>query len=261
MDEQERMRFFYDIFDSSLPRLGPGDDFSTRKALRMALSAKYRGDKRAEAGRLRALDIGCGNGAQTLVLAREVDGIITAVDNHQPFLDELQRRAEVAGVSDKIRPLLQDMRDVVKGKEPFDLIWSEGALYIMGFREGLAACRDLLVSDGMLCASEICWFKPDPPAECVQFFADECPAMVDLEMDLTIIKDCGYKILGRFNLPESAWWESYYRPLERRLELFREAHATDPERIGIIESIQAEVEIYRRYSDYYGYTFFVLQRP
>jgi 2-polyprenyl-3-methyl-5-hydroxy-6-metoxy-1,4-benzoquinol methylase len=106
MDEQQLTPFFYEIFDASLPRLGPGDDASTRKALDMLLTAR---PQRKDA-KLRILDIGCGNGAQTIQLAKYADGTITVVDNHKPFLDELQRRAEAESLSEKIEFCLKDMR-------------------------------------------------------------------------------------------------------------------------------------------------------
>jgi len=61
-------------------------------------------------------------------------------------------------------------------------------------------------------------------------------------------------------LPESAWWDAYYHPLEERLELLREKYAATPEKVEVIESIQMEIEIYRKYSGYYGYVFYVMQR-
>ncbi|MDY6852000.1 MAG: methyltransferase domain-containing protein, partial [Thermodesulfobacteriota bacterium] len=188
-----------------------------------------------------------------------IDGTILAVDNHQPFLDELQRRAEAEGVSDKIQFYLRDMSNLGLDEGSFDLIWSEGALYIMGFREGLAACYSLLVPGGLLAASELSWLRPNPPTECRQYFANEYPAMVDIDTNLAIIKNCGYEIVGHFTLPESAWWESYYNPLEDRLQLFRKKYATVPNRLEMIDSVQMEIEQYRKNSSYYGYVFYLMQ--
>jgi SAM-dependent methyltransferase len=260
MDQQEQMQFFFEIFDSSLPRLGPGNDASTKKALNLLLSDKSRSKVAADFERLKILDIGCGNGAQTIVLASNIDGTIVAVDNHQPYLTELQRRAEAKGLSGKIQPCLRDMSDLDLEKGSFDLIWSEGALYNMGFREGLAVCHQLLTAGGLLAVSELCWLQPDPPEECRQFFASEYPAMVDIDANLATIKSCGYDLLGYFTLPESAWLETYYAPLEYRLQLFREKYAAEPERMEIIDSIQREIEIYRRHSRYYGYVFYLMQQ-
>lgn len=260
MDQQEKMQFFFEIFDSSLPRLGPGDEASTKKALNLLLSAKSRSKVAADFARLKILDIGCGNGAQTIALAKNIDGTIVAVDNHQPYLTEMQRRAESEGVSGKIQPCLKDMCDLDPEKGSFDLIWSEGALYIMGFREGLAVCQQLLAPGGLLAVSELSWLQPDPPEECRQFFANEYPAMVDIDANLATIKSCGYDLLGHFTLPESAWLDTYYAPLEHRLQSFLKEYAAEPERVEIIYSIQREIEIYRRYSRYYGYEFYLMQQ-
>jgi len=260
MDEQEHMQFFYEIFDASLPRLGPGDDGSTRKALNILLSAKLQRKDASAPTKLRILDIGCGNGAQTIQLAKHADGAITAVDNHKPFLDELQRRAEAEGLSEKIELCLRDMRALEMEKGTFDLVWAEGSLFIMGFREGLEVCHDLLTPSGLLAASELSWLRPDPPSECREFFANEYPVMVDIAANLATIKSCGYELLGHFTLPESAWWVPYYHPLEDRLQSLREEYATDLERIEVIESVQVEIEMYRRYSSYYGNVFYLMQR-
>ncbi len=70
---------FYEIF-SNLPRQGPGDQKSTLKA---ATSIDGINDG-AE-----ILDVGCGTGTQTIELLKYFGGKVTAVDNHQPFLDVL----------------------------------------------------------------------------------------------------------------------------------------------------------------------------
>jgi SAM-dependent methyltransferase len=258
----EQMQFFYEIFDPSLPRLGPGDDASTAKALGEVLSAVHHREvsPNPTPAELRILDLGCGTGAQTIQLAKHTDGTILAVDNHQPYLDELRRRAEAEGVSGRIKTWLRDMGALDLDEESFDVIWSEGALYCMGFREGLAACHRLLVPNGCLAVTELCWLKPSPPAECHEFFMAGYPPMADVEANLAAIRACGFTILDHFILPGLAWWDPYYGPLELRLQGFRERYAQDPQRLEVVELIQKEIDIRRRYADYYGYVFYVMRR-
>ena len=78
---------------AGLPREGPGSDSSTREAIRglPPLTASPR-----------VTDLGCGTGPQTLVLARELNSPIIAVDIHQPYLDQLQAFAAEAGLEARI---------------------------------------------------------------------------------------------------------------------------------------------------------------
>jgi len=258
MDESEQMELIHHIFDPGMPRLGPGDAASTRRALDAVLAAR---GCDSEAGWSNVLDLGCGNGASTTELAKSIDATILALDNYKPYLDELERRSAAIGLQGKIRTCLGDMRELDFGERYFDLVWSEGAIFVIGFREGLETCYRLLVPGGFLAVTELCWFRNDAPEECISYFGDLYPPMTTDEKNIACIKDLGYLLHNHFRLPEQVWWHSYYIPLERRLGVLRVEDAGDPEKLEFIESVQQEIDIYRKYSKFYGYAFYVMQRP
>jgi hypothetical protein len=70
----------------------------------------------------------------------------------------------------------------------------------------------------------------------------------------------GYELLGHFVLPESSWWESYYNPLQSRIDQLRNQYADDNEAHAQLDEEEREIEIYRRYHNWYGYAFFVMQK-
>ena len=240
---------FFELF-SGLPRQGPGDTASTLRALALVPGV---------GARTRVLDIGCGTGCQTLVLARNTAAGIIAVDNHPPFVDALNREADRLGVADRLEARVADMRKLDFADGCFDLIWSEGAIYSMGFEAGLRGWRRLLARRGHIALTEVCWRKPNPPGECAAFWEQEYPAIRDAPALLEAIDACGYDTVGHFPLPASAWWDDYYRPLQANVTAFRKRYADAPGAQELADQCQHEIDVWRAYADFYGYEFFVLR--
>lgn len=244
------MELFYEMFQD-LPRGGPGSNECTKKAFQM-LSALPENP--------RVLDIGCGPGMQTLELARVCKCNIIGLDNHQPFLDKLEANAIKLNLANRIQIVNGDMFNLDFEHASFDVIWSEGAIYIVGFENGLKSWCDLLKPGGYIAVSELSWLRANPPAEPVKFFKSEYPDMRSIEENLTIIKDCGYLLIGHFTLPERAWWDDYYTPLEARIQILRKNHATNPEAQAMYDDTETEIEMYRKFSKWYGYEFYIIQK-
>jgi ubiquinone/menaquinone biosynthesis C-methylase UbiE len=248
MDDESRIfEVFLDV-QRGLPRQGPGSEGSTLKALSLCGGMPERP---------RVLDIGCGPGMQTLVLAQALDGRIAAADTSREYLDELQARAEAAGVFDRIEILNEDMSELPFRPQSFDLIWSEGAAYIMGFEEALTAWKQLLKPGGCIAVSELVWLRSDPPCEVAEFFGSEYPAMTDVETNLETVRRCGYEPLGHFTFPDADWWDDYYRPLKMKLPGLYKKYAGDEKALQVIESTAREIDMRRRFGAYYGYEFFI----
>lgn len=231
-----------------LPRYGPGSDDSTREALRRLGPLPPRP---------RVLDLGCGAGAQTLTLATSLDGPITAVDLHEPFLDELRVAAERTGVGDRIVTRRADFGALDHPPGSVDLLWSEGAIYHLGFGDGLARWRSLIAPAGAAAVTELTWLTGDPPSEAAAFWRDAYPAMTDETRNRVAASEAGWTVVDTFTLPASAWWESYYVPLAARIAQ-RRADAGDA-LCAVIADTEREIDLWLRHGAAYGYVFYLLR--
>jgi SAM-dependent methyltransferase len=240
---------FFELF-SSLPRQGPGDQQSTLRAFALVPGIS---------SQTRVLDLGCGTGLQTRVLAQNSPAHFVAIDNHLPFVEELNAQARRLGIADRLEARVGDMSRLDFAPQSFDLIWCEGAIYVVGFDSGLREWRRLLVPGGHLAITEVCWTRPDPPPECAAFWAREYPAIRDVTGRLKVINECGYETIGHFALPASAWWDDYYRPLQDKLNEFRTRHREEHDARQLADAAQREIDIWHAYSDSYHYEFFVMR--
>jgi ubiquinone/menaquinone biosynthesis C-methylase UbiE len=195
------------------------------------------------------------------VLARATRGIVTAVDVHQPFLDDLMQRAGAAELADCIRPLAASMNALLFEAESFDLIWSEGAIYIMGFERGLRAWQPLVRHGGYVVVSELSWLVDDPPAPARAFWEDAYPAMRSTAENITTVECCGYDLVADFVLPKSAWLRDYYEPLARRMPVFERDHANNPVVLEFLANQRREIDLFHAHGNTYGYVFYLLRRP
>ena len=233
-------------------RQGPGSDQITELALKSTgLDLKKK---------LNVADIGCGTGAQTLVLANKINGQITAIDIFPKFLQKLETRALENRLFDKIKTLACSMDNLPFNKHTFDLIWSEGAIYIMGFEKGIKEWRQFLKPGGVLAVSEISWITDERPREIQEYWKHAYTGIDGISNKLQILKDNGYNPLTHFVLPESCWIDNYYASIEKRLPDFKRKHPKDTDVDAFIINEQKEIQLYKTYKNYYGYVFYIAQK-
>jgi len=233
-------------------RQGPGGEEETRLAMKLAGLDRSRP--------LKIADIGSGTGASTILLARELDAEITAVDFLPEFLDELQSRASGHGVADRITTLNCSMDALSFGSGEFDVIWSEGAVYNMGFEAGVSAWNRFLKPGGKLIVSEITWLSDTRPPELQAHWEKEYPQIDVASAKIGILERHGYSPEAYFVLPMHCWLENYYRPMQSRFDAFLERHSRSDQAQAVVEAEKHEIALYEKYGAYYGYGVYVAKK-
>lgn len=233
-------------------RQGPGGDKETEKAVELAMLDRTQP--------LRIADIGCGTGASTLVLARLLKARITAVDFLQEFLEVLEGRAENMGLSDKITSLNCSMDNLPFDDEEYDVIWSEGAIYNIGFEKGVKDWNRYLKVGGVLVVSEITWITASRPSQIQKYWESEYPGIDTASSKISILEKNGYSPLAYFVLPGHCWLDNYYRPMEDRFNDFLARNGKSEKAREVVEAEKREIKLYEDYGNYYSYGVYIAKK-
>lgn len=242
-------RIFFELYES-LPRQGPGN---------RACAAEALGFCRDLPPAPAVLDLGCGVGGQTIHLADLTSGTIVALDSHVPSIGRLRATVAARGLGERIRPMVGDMANPGLPPVGFDLVWSEGALYNIGIENALRVCRGLLRPGGYLAFTDAVWRKANPPPEVKASFDFDYPTMGRVPDVLATIENCGFTLIGHFTLPDEAWWDDFYTPMELRIEEMRGRYAEDSDALAVLDLLAQEPAMHRRHSDCYAYEFFIVR--
>lgn len=246
--DQQLLKIITDFY-KDLPRQGPGSTRATKWALTRIM----------EMGPIEhILDIGCGTGAQTIVLGQETGAQVEALDRVQDFLDVLKIKRDQQRLSDRIQLHHAQMDKLPFEAESFDLIWSEGAIYNMGFTYGLKNWGKLLKPGGFMVVSEISWTTESRPQLLTDYWNSNYPEMDLVSAKVRLMEMMGYSTIGAFALPDVGW-RNYYEPVSQKLAQLDGSGS--PALQGFLEQIKTELNIYNEYRQYYNYFFYIMRRP
>ena len=233
-------------------RQGPGSENETLMALSF-IDMPQDSD-------LKLADIGCGSGGQTLTLAQNLSGHITAVDLFPEFLDELNEKSKKLGLEGKIKTLKASMDNLPFMPGEFDVIWSEGAIYNMGFEKGIRNWKKFLKDGRFLALSEITWTTNSRPKEINDFWTGEYLEIDTAANKIKILESNGFTLVGYFTLSEDSWIENYYKPLESQFGYFLKRYENSDLAKKVVRDYRSEIELYMKYKEYYSYGFFIAKK-
>ena len=187
----------------------------------------------------RILDIGCGSGVPTLELARLSGGKVIGIDINQAALDQFTRKIKEAGLADRVKAINVSLLNMDFGDERFDIIWSEGSIYAIGFERGLREWKRFLKSDGFM------------------VIHDEQGKIKEKREH---ISRCGYELLGEFKLSEDVWRKEYFAPLGKWIAGSQTRYADDPEVLEELHQAQRELDIFKKHPERNRSVYFIIRK-
>jgi len=249
--EKQELELLVSLYENT-ERQGPGGEEQTRLAISLS--------RLTPSCELKIADIGSGTGAASLVLADSLKAHVTAVDIIPSFLQTLTTRASKLGrLADCITTLECNMTDVLPFQHgELDAIWSEGAIYNIGFENGIREWRKYLKPHGILAVSELTWLTTARPKPLESYWKQEYSQVDTASAKISLLEKHGYTLLGYFVLPKHCWTENYYNLLQIK-EFLKRQHHSEAAR-AVVEAQETEIDLYKEYSDYYGYGYYIAQR-
>lgn len=229
-------------------RQGPGSTEASLKALSMIGSLPCAA---------KIADIGCGTGASTVVLAKALGLEVTAIDLFPQFIDILRARAVEEGVSKLVHAIVGSMESLPFAENSLDLIWSEGAIYNIGFERGLSEWGRLLKAGGYIAVTEPTWLTDDRPEEIAKFWDEAYSEVETAPNKIQKMMRAGFTPIASFALPDECWIENYYLPQKTSQDLFLSRHPDNEFAKELVRNQRHEAELYAKYKKYYGYYFYI----
>ncbi len=233
---------------STLERQGPGSPEVTVRALSFI-------DGLTDNARI--ADIGCGTGGQTMTLAVHTSGHITGIDLFPTFIDLFNANAKQHNLQQRVCGIVGSMDSLPFRNDELDLLWSEGAIYNIGFERGLQEWRKFLKPGGYIAVSEASWFTEERPEEIELFWKDAYPEIDTVANKVGQLQRAGYVPVAAFILPENCWTEHFYLPQTAAQTAFLEKHAGNAAAERFIANERREAALYARYKAFYGYVFYI----
>lgn len=238
-------------FHKDAERQGPGSEEATKRAL------EYIPELNEDSI---VLDIGCGTGAQTMVLAKNTKANIIAIDKIPQFLEILDHKIQDNDLCHRIETKCLSMEDLPFKEQSIDLIWAEGSIYNIGFEKGLSKWRKFIKNGGYIAVSEVSWLTLSRPSEIEHYWLDAYSEIDTIGNKIAVVEKCGYIPIAHFVLDEHCWTDNYYKPILERSEAFLKKYNYTKEVQEFIRAGVIEAQMYDKYKDFYSYVFYIAKK-
>ena len=182
----------------------------------------------------RILDVGCGSGVPTLMIAEKFNGKITAVDTDTKSIDIFREKVENLNLANRVFLTVNSLFDIKVKNNQYDLILAEGLLNVIGFQKGFLRIVKLLKRKGFI------------------IIHDE---FQNQNEKIEFIKNNDCKILDSFMLDEQIWWNDYFKCLEKEL-----SSNSNQELLKLFKSDIEEIKLFKKNPSQYSSVYYIIEK-
>ena len=192
-----------------------------------------------------------------MVMAQHTSGKIAGIDLFPAFINLFNTNADKLNFQARVKGIVGSMDNLPFQNEELDIIWSEGAIYNIGFERGLNEWRKFLKTGGYVAVSEVSWFTKERPPEIDEFWQDAYSEIDTIPNKVAQMQKSGYIPVATFILPENCWTEHFYAPQVSAQETFLKRYEGNKTAEELVENQRHEAELYNKYKEFYGYVFYI----
>jgi SAM-dependent methyltransferase len=142
----------------------------------------------------------------------------------------------------------------------FDAIWSEGAIYNMGFAAGIEAWSKYLRPNGVIAVSELTWLTDERPGALQAYWQREYPEVDTASAKMALLERLGFSPIGYFALPAACWLDNYCRPMQRRFSAFLDRHQGSEAAKAIVAADEKDIALYENNMAFFGYGYYIARK-
>lgn len=201
-------------------------------------------------------DVGCGTGLQTVALYEATQRQIVAVDFVTEFVEYMKQELYRQKLMEYISPVLASPGGLPFEEEELDLLWSEYAAGKYGFEYTLREWSRFVRKDGYMVVCSYCWLADNPPEMVTDYWKANDKEIETIDCRVKQFVKSGFLPVAHFVMPDECWW-NYFCPLEENFKSFIDKYPGNQEAEQLIDKIDKEISFYEKYSEYYGYVFFI----
>ena len=113
--------------------------------------------------------------------------------------------------------------------------------------------------NGIIAVTKLSWIADKIPKEFSEFWSLEHSEMQSVEGNINTTNVFGDHVESHFTLPESAGIDDYFALLEIRINELKLTYEDNEEAQEVLNNELKEIVMYKQYSAYFGYEFYVLR--